>query len=335
MKIHYHPDHLGSASFVTNAEGAVCQHLQYLPFGEIFVSQRNCEFDSRYKFTAKELDNETSYTYFGARYYDSELSAWLSVDPMSDKYPSLSPYCYSANNPVVLVDPNGMDWYDFTDENGNYSQLWRPGNAATIVVNGDTYQNIGPTNTIRINKNVEITYKQNEATSITFIGMEESNFVSQSTSTGCKIACDQMLSKEGVNSNGERINVVNSDANGVATTPTANATKGFNAIDKALENGNPIEVGVDYKLKQVNNIPPNGDGMTDHFIVISSKTETLDKGKVTSTTYNFFDPRSSKANGTSSSNTLQISNNKMTGYYLGGTASSIRYTVTTVRRSRE
>jgi len=68
----------------------------------------NIKFDSRYKFTAKELDNETSYTYFGARYYDSDLSVWLSVDPMSDKYPSLSPYCYSANNPVVLVDPNGM-----------------------------------------------------------------------------------------------------------------------------------------------------------------------------------------------------------------------------------
>ncbi|MGB4455263.1 MAG: RHS repeat-associated core domain-containing protein, partial [Bacteroidales bacterium] len=84
------------------------QHLQYLPYGELFVSQRNTEeFDSRYKFTAKELDNETSYTYFGARYYDSDLSVWLSVDPMSDKYPSLSPYCYTANNPVVLVDPNG------------------------------------------------------------------------------------------------------------------------------------------------------------------------------------------------------------------------------------
>ena len=57
--------------------------------------------------TAKELDNETSYMYFRARYYDSELSGWLSVDPMSDKYPSLSPYCYTADNPVVLVDPNG------------------------------------------------------------------------------------------------------------------------------------------------------------------------------------------------------------------------------------
>jgi len=65
--------------------------------------------------TAKELDNETSYTYFGARYYDSELSGWLSVDPMSNKYPSLSPYCYTADNPVVLVDPNGMCIDEATD----------------------------------------------------------------------------------------------------------------------------------------------------------------------------------------------------------------------------
>ncbi len=70
--------------------------------------------------TAKVLYNETSYTYFGARYYDSELSGWLSVDPMSDKYPSLSPYCYSADNPVVLVDPNGMWIGDYYDENGNW-----------------------------------------------------------------------------------------------------------------------------------------------------------------------------------------------------------------------
>ena len=120
MKIHYHSDHLGSASFVTNAEGAVVQHLQYFPYGELFVSQRNSdEFDSRYKFTAKELDNETSYTYFGARYYDADLSSWLSVDPLSDKYPSLSPYCYSADNPVVLVDPNGENFTNFVDEDGN------------------------------------------------------------------------------------------------------------------------------------------------------------------------------------------------------------------------
>ena len=61
-------------------------------------------------FTGKELDAETGYSYFGARYYDSGIpNIFLSVDPMSDKYPSISPYAYCAWNPVKLVDPNGME----------------------------------------------------------------------------------------------------------------------------------------------------------------------------------------------------------------------------------
>ena len=144
MKIHYHSDHLGSASFVTNAEGAAVQHLQYLPYGELFVSQRNTdEFDSRYKFTAKALDNETSYTYFGARYYDSKLSGWLSVDPISDKYPSLSSYLYCANNPVILRDPNGEffgidSWISgfisgfFSTGNNRWGSAWNEANKRMI-----------------------------------------------------------------------------------------------------------------------------------------------------------------------------------------------------------
>ena len=62
---------------------------------------------SRHTFSAKERDTETGYSYFGSRYYSSDLSIWLSVDPMADKYPSLSPYAYCADNPVKLVDPNG------------------------------------------------------------------------------------------------------------------------------------------------------------------------------------------------------------------------------------
>ena len=57
--------------------------------------------------SGKEKDSETGYHYFGARYYNSDLSLWLSVDPMSDKYPSLSPYNYCAWNPMKIVDPNG------------------------------------------------------------------------------------------------------------------------------------------------------------------------------------------------------------------------------------
>ena len=58
-------------------------------------------------FSAKEKDTETGLSYFGSRYYSSDLSIWLSVDPMSDKYPSLSPYAYCANNPIKIVDPDG------------------------------------------------------------------------------------------------------------------------------------------------------------------------------------------------------------------------------------
>ena len=47
-----------------------------------------------------------------ARHYHSALSIWLSVDPMADKYPGVSPYAYCANNPVKLVDPNGEDWFE-------------------------------------------------------------------------------------------------------------------------------------------------------------------------------------------------------------------------------
>ncbi len=53
----------------------------------------------------------TYYSYFGARYYDSDLSVWLSVDPLAKEYPSLSPYMYVAGNPVKLVDPDGNRIY--------------------------------------------------------------------------------------------------------------------------------------------------------------------------------------------------------------------------------
>ena len=61
-------------------------------------------------FTGKERDEETGYGYFGARYMDHELmTMWLSVDPLADKYPGISPYAYCAWNPVKLVDPDGKE----------------------------------------------------------------------------------------------------------------------------------------------------------------------------------------------------------------------------------
>ena len=77
---------------------------------------------SSHTFSAKERDSETGYSYFGSRYYNSDLSIWLSVDPMADKYPSMSPYVYCANNPVKLVDPNGEEYIGTDGERVSVSQ---------------------------------------------------------------------------------------------------------------------------------------------------------------------------------------------------------------------
>ncbi len=75
----------------------------------LIISYISPSYSARYTFSGKERDEETGYSYFGARYYNSSYSIWLSVDPMSDKYPSLSPYAYCADNPIKLVDPNGRE----------------------------------------------------------------------------------------------------------------------------------------------------------------------------------------------------------------------------------
>ena len=123
----YHSDHLGSASWITDNSGLAVQHLQYLPYGERYVDQRAAGYNERFTFTGKERDEETGYGYFGARYMDHELmTMWLSVDPMADKYPSMSPYAYCAWNPVKLVDPDGKKIrgvkYNYKTQQFSYSK---------------------------------------------------------------------------------------------------------------------------------------------------------------------------------------------------------------------
>ncbi len=74
VQFYYHPDHLGSSSFITNLDGDVTQHVDYVPFGEVFIEERNNVWNTPYLFNAKELDEETGFYYYGARYYDSRVS---------------------------------------------------------------------------------------------------------------------------------------------------------------------------------------------------------------------------------------------------------------------
>ena len=161
---YYHGDHLGSASWKKERFGkpfaseraeearsgilyifiTAVQHLQYLPYGERFVDQRTSGYSERFTFTGKERDKETGFGYFGARYMDHELmTMWLSVDPMADKYPSISPYAYCAWNPVKLVDPDGcmIDEWRIDLNTGEVTKVGNKGGKTT------DYYSFGTTNT--------------------------------------------------------------------------------------------------------------------------------------------------------------------------------------------
>ena len=117
-KFFYHGDHLGSASWITDYQGYPVQYIHYAPYGEMIANQRPVNYDERYKFTGKERDWETGYDYFDARYWWLG-GTWLSVDPLADKYPNISPYAYCAWNPIKYTDPDGRDVYIF-DEDGTF-----------------------------------------------------------------------------------------------------------------------------------------------------------------------------------------------------------------------
>ena len=109
LQFFYHPDHLGSSSFITNLEGEVVQHIEYVPFGEVFIEERNNVWNTPYLFNAKEFDEETGMYYYGARYYEPRLSLWMSVDSQWERYPHISGYSYSLNNPIKFIDYEGQE----------------------------------------------------------------------------------------------------------------------------------------------------------------------------------------------------------------------------------
>lgn len=112
MQFYYHPDHLGSSSYITNLDGEVAQHIEYVPFGEVFIEERNNTWNTPYLFNAKEFDEETGMYYYGARYYEPRLSLWMSCDPLQEKNPNMCSYVYCINNPTRYIDPTGMIWED-------------------------------------------------------------------------------------------------------------------------------------------------------------------------------------------------------------------------------
>ena len=106
-KYHYYlKDHQGNNRVVVDEEGTVEEVNHYYPFGGVFSSTGDAQ---PYKYNGKELDRKGGLDWYdyGARMYDAALGRFMKTDRFSEKYVSLSPYQYGANNPVNNIDVNG------------------------------------------------------------------------------------------------------------------------------------------------------------------------------------------------------------------------------------
>ncbi|WP_252722884.1 RHS repeat-associated core domain-containing protein [Treponema pedis] len=132
-RYYYHSDHLGSAQFVTDWKGRQYEHIEYTPYGELWIEEIAAGLDKLpFRFTGKELDEETGLYYYGARYLDPKYSRWLSGDPALGEYIPKAPiddeakkhnenlpnggvynainlhvFNYGNNNPIKYNDPTG------------------------------------------------------------------------------------------------------------------------------------------------------------------------------------------------------------------------------------
>lgn len=115
---YYLNDHLGNVRVVIDESGFTEQVNHYYPFGGLMGESTNGD-TQRYKFNGKELDRVSGLDWYdyGARQYDG--MRFTTMDPLAEKYYSISPYAYCANNPVNAIDPDGRSIYMLFYTTGN------------------------------------------------------------------------------------------------------------------------------------------------------------------------------------------------------------------------
>jgi RHS repeat-associated protein len=110
-------NHLGSASLELDDDGQIISYEEYCPYGSTAYQAGRTAAEvslKRYRYTGKERDEETGFSYHGARYYATWLGRWISCDPIGVK-DEVDLYAYVGSNPTGLIDPTGTDdfpaWY--------------------------------------------------------------------------------------------------------------------------------------------------------------------------------------------------------------------------------
>ena len=112
-------------------QGKVIERADYLPYGSDRLRIADTDTpETDYKFTGKELDDETGLMYYGARYYDPLLGRFLAEDPWEGDLgnpQTLNKYAYVLNNPIKYVDETGekvSEYQPYLPENADKLRIW-------------------------------------------------------------------------------------------------------------------------------------------------------------------------------------------------------------------
>lgn len=133
-------DHLGSVRRVLDGNLELVEENNYYPFGKRIDDPDCVTTDNLYRYNGKESLESFGFPYsdYGARLFDSNIGRWLQTDPLAQDYPNINPYAFCANNPMNVIDPNGMDIWEL-DNMGNVINYTRSSDmdAFYIVENVD------------------------------------------------------------------------------------------------------------------------------------------------------------------------------------------------------
>ncbi len=117
--VYNYTDHLGNVrlSYTKGSDGKaqVVEESNYYPFGlrhKGYNNNSNTLTDKyKYGYNGKEEQDELGLNWndYGARNYDPALGRWMNMDPLAEKFASMSPYCAMGNNPIFYIDPDGRE----------------------------------------------------------------------------------------------------------------------------------------------------------------------------------------------------------------------------------
>jgi len=164
-------DHLGNNRVTFDMLNGKVGEDDYYPFGLNVHRQQNA--GNLYLYNKKELQNEITEYDYGARFYDPVIGRWTTIDPLAEKVRRWTPYNYGWNNPIRMIDPDGMfakpgDLFKTEDEAAHDFGMFYNGQS---IKNGKEMTSY----TYKVEKNGETFYTYTEASG----GGSDQNITSQ------------------------------------------------------------------------------------------------------------------------------------------------------------